>query len=106
MMLIIKKYIVALITIIGLGSCTQQKQQQEPLALSSPGKVNEIQFSLTQDGIPIYQVSHGETQVLNPSEMGFVFKNNDSLYRNLEVVGVERGSFDKKWDQVWGEKKT
>lgn len=103
MILNIKKYILA-ISVIGLGSCTQQKQQ--PLVLSSPGAVNEIQFSLSPEGVPTYQVSHGDTQVLNPSELGFVFKDKDSLYRNFEIVGVEQSSFDKQWDQVWGEKKT
>lgn len=103
MILNFKKYIIA-ISAIGLGSCAQQ--EQEPLVLSSPGAVNEIQFSLNPEGIPTYQVSHGETQVLNPSELGFVFKDKDSLYRDFEIVGVQERTFDKQWDQVWGEKKT
>ena len=103
MILNFKKYIIA-ISAIGLGSCTQQ--EQEPLVLSSPGAVNEIQFSLNPEGIPTYQVSHGETQVLDPSELGFVFKDKDSLYRDFEIVGVQERNFDKQWDQVWGEKKT
>src|SRR5690606_37737076 len=98
----IKNFIVA-IALIGLTSC---QQKQEPLVLSSPGAINEIQFSLSAQGVPTYQVSHGAIQVLNPSELGFVFKDNDSLYRNFEIVAVERRSFDKEWDQVWGEKKT
>lgn len=102
MILNIKNFIVA-IALIGLTSC---QQKQEPLVLSSPGAINEIQFSLSSQGVPTYQVSHGAIQVLNPSELGFVFKDNDSLYRNFEIVAVERRSFDKEWDQVWGEKKT
>lgn len=102
MILNIKNFIVA-IALIGLTSC---QQKQEPLVLSSPGAINEIQFSLSAQGVPTYQVSHGAIQVLNPSELGFVFKDNDSLYRNFEIVAVERRSFDKEWDQVWGEKKT
>lgn len=102
MILNIKNFIVA-IALIGLTSC---QQKQEPLVLSSPGAINEIQFSLSSQGVPTYQVSHEAIQVLNPSELGFVFKDNDSLYRNFEIVAVERRSFDKEWDQVWGEKKT
>lgn len=102
MILNMKNFIVA-IALIGLTSC---QQKQEPLVLSSPGAINEIQFSLSAQGVPTYQVSHGAIQVLNPSELGFVFKDNDSLYRNFEIVAVERRSFDKEWDQVWGEKKT
>lgn len=92
------------IAVIGFVSCTEQKQ--EPLVLSSPGAVNKIQFSLSEQGVATYQVSHGDTQVLNPSELGFVFKDKDSLYKDFEIVGVEQRSFDKSWDQVWGEKKT
>ncbi len=102
MILNMKNFIVAM-ALIGLTSC---QQKQEPLVLSSPGAINEIQFSLSSQGVPTYQVSHGAIQVLNPSELGFVFKDNDSLYRNFEIVAVERRSFDKEWDQVWGEKKT
>lgn len=102
MILNIKKFIIAA-SVIGFTSCTQQ--EQKPLVLSSPGAVNQIQFSLNDQGIATYQVSHGETQVLNPSELGFVFKDKDSLYRNFEIIGVEQNSFDQKWEQVWGEKK-
>ncbi|MDG3581728.1 glycoside hydrolase family 97 protein [Galbibacter pacificus] len=101
-MLIKLKYCITTICAYALIACTKE---QKPIEVSSPGNVNKITFSLSNNGIPQYQVLHGETQVLNPSEMGFVFKDADSLYKNFEIVNVRQDSFDNTWTQVWGEKK-
>ncbi|WP_335964315.1 glycoside hydrolase family 97 protein [Galbibacter sp. PAP.153] len=101
-MLIKLKYCITTICACALIACAKE---QKPIEVSSPGNVNKITFSLSNNGIPQYQVLHGETQVLNPSEMGFVFKDADSLYKNFEIVNIEEKSFDNTWTQVWGEKK-
>ncbi len=87
-----------------LASCTLQEKQSLSYQLSSPDGKNRITFQL-QEGIPTYQVSHDEKVVLNTSNLGFVFKNQDSLSDNFEVQDVKQISFDETWDQVWGEKK-
>ncbi|REE82105.1 alpha-glucosidase [Lutibacter oceani] len=83
-------------------SCNQQskKVSQE---LNSPNSKNNITFELI-NGVPYYSVLHGDTSVLTPSKLGFVFKNNDSLSSNFEVVKMENTSFDETWEPVWGEK--
>ncbi|SNR31092.1 glycoside hydrolase family 97 protein [Lutibacter flavus] len=87
-----------------LISCNQQpkKVSQE---LNSPNSKNNITFELN-NGVPFYSVSHGEKSVISPSKLGFVFKNNDSLSSNFEVIKMETTSFDETWEQVWGEKKS
>lgn len=72
--------------------------------LSSPGEVNTIHFNLNQGKLQ-YSVVHGSTEVITPSDMGFVFRDNDSLSKDFEITGVERSSHDDTWEQVWGEKK-
>jgi alpha-glucosidase len=86
-----------------LISCNQQskKVSQE---LNSPNSKNNITFELI-DGEAFYSVSHGAKPVLSPSKLGFVFKNNDSLSSNFEVVKMENTSFDETWEPIWGEKK-
>ena len=59
---------VALVTI----AC--QKEQPTQFEVASPEGVNKISFSL-ESGAPSYSVTHGEKTVLNPSKLGFVFKN-------------------------------
>lgn len=73
--------------------------------VSSPNQKNTIIFNVNK-GVATYAVNHGETKVLLPSQLGFVFKNNDSLANNFEILKVEETSFDETWEQVWGEKKS
>jgi alpha-glucosidase len=79
--------------------------QGKPIScqVTSPNAKNKITFDL-HGGIPTYSVSHGDTLVLKTSNLGFVFKNQDSLYKNLKVFSVAETSFDETWEQVWGEK--
>ncbi|MCX2678922.1 glycoside hydrolase family 97 protein [Galbibacter sp. EGI 63066] len=93
-----------LLAMVAITTVACQQESASTYEISSPGGINTVSFSL-KNGTPQYSVSHGETVVLNPSEMGFVFRDNDSLYRNLEVVDTVQKSFDETWEQVWGEKK-
>lgn len=89
--------------LILLISCEQQDEKTVH-ELTSPDGQNKISFELTNNS-PRYSVSHGETEVISPSKMGFVFRDNDSLSRNFEITSVEESSYDETWEQVWGEKK-
>ena len=78
--------------------------QNKTYELSSPKGKNKIKFELVNNA-PKYAVSHGKTQVISPSDMGFLLKNNEDLSQNFEIIEVENSTFDETWDQVWGEKK-
>lgn len=78
--------------------------QNKTYELSSPKGKNKIKFELVNNA-PKYAVSHGKTQVISPSDMGFLLKNNEDLSQNFEILKVENSTFDETWDQVWGEKK-
>jgi alpha-glucosidase len=97
--IILPAFLVAL-TVIG----TAQAQKSKSYELASPGGINKIKFNLDKTA-PKYEVSHGKTQVLTPSDMVFMLKNNDDFSTNFEVVDVKNSTFDETWEQVWGEKK-
>ena len=97
--IIVPAFLVAL-TVIG----TAQAQKSKSYELASPGGINKIKFNLDKTA-PKYEVSHGKTQVITPSDMGFTLKNNDDFSTNFEVVNVKNSTFDETWEQVWGEKK-
>ncbi|WP_281753007.1 glycoside hydrolase family 97 protein [Neptunitalea chrysea] len=99
----IKKALLCSSVLLSLLACTETKKTD--YSVSSPESKNTIEFKLL-DGMPSYAVKHGEKEVLTPSKMGFVFKDNDSLASNFEIVTAETNEVDNTWDQVWGEKHT
>ncbi|MDT0645581.1 glycoside hydrolase family 97 protein [Zunongwangia sp. F260] len=99
----IKKLSIFSALFISLISCAQQDEKNVH-ELTSPDGQNKIRFELSGSS-PRYSVSHEETEVISPSEMGFVLTNNDSLSNNFEIASVEESSYDETWEQVWGEKK-
>lgn len=94
----IQLFLLGLLAIL-FSNCTAKDY-----SVNSPGNTNTIQFKL-DDGKPVYAVKHGTTDVILPSEMGFVFKNNDTFNSNFEVTETKTDSFDETWEQVWGEKR-
>ncbi len=97
-----RRFLFVLLVAIAFFSCGKENAQTA-YTLQSPSKANTITFNIA-DGKPIYKVNHGDKEVLLPSKLGFVFKDNDSLASNLEIVNVKETSFDETWEQVWGEK--
>jgi alpha-glucosidase len=97
--IILPAFLVAL-TVVG----NAQAQKSKSYELASPGGINKIKFELVNNA-PKYAVSHGKTEVITPSDMGFLLKNNEDFSSNFEVTGVKNSTFDETWEQVWGEKK-
>jgi alpha-glucosidase len=99
----IKKLILPVILLsISIGNAQGKKAKSYELA--SPGGQNKIKFELVNSA-PKYAVSHGKTQVISPSDMGFLLKNNEDFSSNFEITNVKKSTFDETWQQVWGEKK-
>lgn len=72
--------------------------------LASPNGANKIKFELVNNA-PKYAVSHGNSEVITASDMGFLLKDNENLSTDFEIKSVKNTSFDETWEQVWGEKK-
>ncbi|GAA5022140.1 alpha-glucosidase [Marivirga lumbricoides] len=100
---LINKAFLALVLLVSIAACKPKVAAEQSYEFSSPEGVNSITFSM-QNNRPQYAVNHGGKEVILPSEMGFVFKGNDTLQQNFEVLNVEESSFDETWKQVWGEK--
>jgi alpha-glucosidase len=98
-----KNYLIlpAVLFSIAIGYSQKIKSVYE---LASPNGKNKIKFELVKNA-PKYAVSHGKTEVISPSEMGFVLKGNEDLSTNFEIKGAKTSTFDETWEQVWGEKK-
>ena len=71
--------------------------------LKSPDGNLTMKFSLTQSGIPQYQLDFKGREVIRPSRLGFEIKKGKHLKDKFEVVSVDTLSFDETWRPVWGE---
>jgi len=91
--------LILLICLLALVNCSSI----DKYSISSPDGKNTIMFTVT-NGIANYAVNHGETKIILPSKLGFIFKNNDSLASHFEVLSIQESAFDTTWKQVWGEK--
>ena len=81
--------------------CNAQKQYK----VNSPGKKNELVFSLTKTGQPQYSLmSNGKTVIL-PSLMGFEFDGQKKMDEGFTVADTKTNSVNETWEQPWGEYK-
>ncbi|HEU4791825.1 MAG TPA: glycoside hydrolase family 97 N-terminal domain-containing protein, partial [Flavobacterium sp.] len=60
-----------------------QGKKTKSYELASPAGKNKIQFQLV-DSAPKYAVTHGKTQVITLSDMGFMLKSNEDFSKNLK----------------------
>lgn len=65
----------------------------------------KLDFELTKDGRPAYQVDYKGAPVINPSTLGLELKGATSLMDGFKVVRTSTSTFDETWQPVWGETK-
>ena len=83
--------------------------------VSSPDGQVVVDFSLSNDGVPTYQMTYKGKTVIKPSTLGLElakdkhaskgYKETDLLDR-FHVSLVEMNAFDETWKPVWGETAT
>ena len=75
--------------------------------LKSPNGKFNMEFSLQNDGTPIYTLAYKGKDVIKPSKLGLDLKNDKkSLLNDFAITDIKRSSFDETWKPVWGEVKT
>ena len=95
--------ILSLSACIGLLiGCRTSTIDAEPIMLKSPDGANGVTF-LLRDGVPYYQVRHGDAAVIKPSRLGIRLRNEADLTANFAIEKVKRLTFDETWTQPWGE---
>lgn len=65
----------------------------------------KLSFSIDAEGRPLYAVSFRDQLVIQPSRLGFVLQEDSLFYKDFELAGTERATFDETWQPVWGETK-
>ncbi|MFC4219673.1 glycoside hydrolase family 97 protein [Flagellimonas marina] len=96
--------LLALFGVAGLlVSCNQQ--ETVTLSVTSPGKINTIDFQLSANGELFYLISHNDKQIIDASSMSFDIKNQEPLKDNLKILGSEKKAVHKTWEMPWGEQR-
>lgn len=71
----------------------------------SPGHKLSLTFNLTPEGIPVYQLSLAQKEVIKSSKLGVILKELPSFDNGFTILKIDTSSFDETWSPVWGEVK-
>ncbi|MBC2839088.1 glycoside hydrolase family 97 protein [Robiginitalea sp. SC105] len=98
-----KKYSLLFLTLpLIFGSCSQKDQEA---IVRSPELTNQVEFGLTEAGVPYYRVLHNGEVVLDTSALGFELVGQPPLRSGFEITGWQTGSEDETWEMPWGEQR-
>ncbi len=98
-----KYTIFSLIILFGLSSCVDSSI--ESLEVKSPEEKVAVKFQLNDKGEPQYQAYFNDKLVIDTSLLGFDLNKSHGLKSNFKVIHVEESTFDKTWEQPWGEER-
>ena len=90
--------------------------------LTSPNGNFQLNFTLSKEGAPTYQLNYKGKEIIKPSQLGLELTNqgghtsfgddveqnnqvHSNLYKGFEMVKTETSTFDETWQPVWGETK-
>ncbi len=89
--------------ILALAACSAP--QVKPLdrnPLQSPDGTLELRADVV-DGVPMYSLRHGQSDVILPSRLGYDLVGDIDLKDGFKLDDVSYSSFDETWTPVWGE---
>ncbi len=73
--------------------------------LYSPNGQLSLSFSLSPVGAPTYALRLGEREVIRPSRLGLVLKDQAPMLEGFFIQRVDTTSVDETWEPVWGEER-
>ncbi len=78
----------------------------QTVTVESPGNVLKVTLSLNGEGRAQYRVDRLGKPVVEDSQLGFLFTNQQQMLRNFEIVGQRMRDHDESWTTPWGEDRT
>ena len=71
--------------------------------LTSPNGLFLMNFTVNEQGEPLYTLSYKDKVVIKPSKLGLELKKGRSLLDGFTIAHAETSTFDETWRPVWGE---
>ncbi|WP_425421416.1 glycoside hydrolase family 97 protein [Phaeodactylibacter xiamenensis] len=75
------------------------------LEISSPGGDLQLQFTLTEEGEPVYWARYKDTAILDTSALGFELVDAPSLRAGFEMTDYSTRALNDLWEMPWGEQR-
>ncbi|WP_412986682.1 glycoside hydrolase family 97 protein [Pontimicrobium sp. IMCC45349] len=91
---------IALLILITCFACSSPLKQA---SVSSPNKAITVNFNLTEEGEPTYQVLFKNKVVVDTSFLGFEFVDSKPIKDNLELKAFGTVAKKDSWEMPWGE---
>jgi glucan 1,4-alpha-glucosidase len=94
-----------LLAAVLLASCSKDKEMDKILEISSPSGDLQLQFTLTEEGEPVYWVRYREAALLDTSALGFELVDAPSLRTGFEMTDYSTRAVNDVWEMPWGEQR-
>ncbi len=88
-----------------LAGCSKDKEMDKILEISSPGGDLQLQFTLTEEGEPVYWARYKDTAILDTSALGFELVDAPSLRAGFEMTDYSTRALNDVWEMPWGEQR-
>jgi len=85
---------------VGLLSCSSKEY-----TVFSPSNKVKLNFALSGEKQPSYSVYFNDKPIINPSTLGFDFKDMESLGKGMRIDSVQTREFNERWEMPWGEQR-
>ncbi|MFR9651524.1 MAG: glycoside hydrolase family 97 protein [Rikenellaceae bacterium] len=72
-------------------------------SLTSPNGNLSVEFKLTSNGEPTYQLKYRDSEVIRQSKLGLDLKDKEDLLDGFTFIKKDHNTFDQTWSPVWGE---
>ena len=92
------RLLTTLFLLIGISATQAQ-------TLESPDKNLTLKFSLTQNGVPVYELTYKNKAIIKSSNLGIETKDVASFTEGFSMKDSKVITFDETWQPVWGEQK-
>lgn len=93
-----KKLILSVLFVVGVLAVKAE-------GISSPSGKVTLDFQITGDGVPVYEVNYKGHAVIKSSKLGLELKDVKSLQDGFKLLKSSTSTFDETWQPVWGETK-
>lgn len=88
-----------------LLACTKESDMNEVLEVSSPSGDLQLQFALSEEGVPVYWARYKQERILDTSALGFELVGAPDLRTGFEVTGHASRAVSDVWEMPWGEQR-
>lgn len=74
-------------------------------SITSPDGQFRLDFSVNEQGEPVYDLFYKGKAVIKPSKLGLELKNDPGLMNGFTQADAQTSAWDETWEPVWGEVK-